>query len=137
MKVSDYNFLNWNQDLLADMNGGSSIHLYENNECLVQYWMWNTWGDDHHAMYGIYEDDGSTLKIVFREFSSENGRTQLDKAIEFETTYTFVGSEVEFTTCPLNAYLTDSSPNSGRHYYYKDFINGISDSEDDGTEPEN
>jgi hypothetical protein len=125
MKVSDHPFLSWSQDLTMD-DFPCNISFRPDQTFVLHYSTYDSWGGDTWCFHGTYADDGSTLRLKFETDYCDRTPYRLDPPLHFETTYTFIGPQVEFTVTPIAAFL-HRVPRNPIRFFWRDFIT----SEDD------
>lgn len=118
MRISEIHFLSWS-DSPAEDDFPFIIRFYP-DYFVLNYSTHNSWGGDSWCFYGVYKDDGANLLLVFESEYVEGGLISMDSPLTFRTIYKFVGSQVEFQSNPLAAFLRNV-PHSPTRFYWKDF----------------
>ena len=118
MKLSDCALLSWSK-CLADDDFPCTLRFKE-NEFMFHYSVYNSWGGDDWTFKGIYEDNGTAIKLLFEMEYIDGEFVKLKSSFTHETTYHFQGNQVELAISPSSAFLKNAEKRPVK-YYWTDF----------------
>lgn len=118
MKLSDCNFLSWSK-CPSDDDFPCTLRFKE-NEFIFHYSVYNSWGGDDWTFKGTYEDTGISIKLLFEMQYDPPEFKPLTVPFSHETTYKFIGNQVELAISPISSFLKRAKIHPVK-YYWTDF----------------